>query len=115
MRSLPELVWALAFAATGFMAKFFAESLEVVNEKATEAVKATGAGWLQLINFALLPQAFPDLIGTTLYILDHNVRSATVLGLVGAGGVGYELVMSIRLFNYNRLILILFAIYLAVF
>lgn len=131
MRALPEMVWALVFVSalglgplpgimaltfvtTGFMAKFFAESLEVVDDKAIEGVKATGAGWLQWINFALLPQAFPDLIGTTLYILDNNVRSATVLGLVGAGGIGYELIMSIRLFNYSRLILLILGIYLAV-
>ena len=49
-----------------------------------------------------------------LYILDHNVRAATILGLVGAGGIGYELVMSMRLFNYGRLILIVAAIYIVV-
>ncbi|KYC37206.1 phosphonate ABC transporter permease [Scytonema hofmannii PCC 7110] len=131
MRALPEVVWALVFVSavglgalpgvmalsfvtTGFMAKFFAESIEVVDSKAVEGITATGASWLQLINFAMLPQAFPDIIGTVLYILDHNLRTATIVGLVGAGGIGYELVTSIRLFNYSQLMMIVLAIYLAV-
>lgn len=131
MRGLPEMVWAIVFVSavglgplpgvlaltfvnTGFMAKLFAESIEVVDRKAIEGVTATGAGWLQIITFAMLPQAFPDLIGITLYLLDNNVRSATIVGLVGAGGIGYELTMSFRLFNYNHLSVILLAIYLAV-
>ncbi|SRR5579883_656617 len=131
MRALPEVVWALVFVSavglgslpgimaltfvtTGIMAKFFAESIEVVDSKAIEGIKSTGSSWLQLITFAMLPQAFPDLIGTVLYILDHNVRTATIVGLVGAGGIGYELVSSIRLFNYSRLMMIVLAIYLAV-
>ncbi|MBD2772708.1 phosphonate ABC transporter, permease protein PhnE [Iningainema tapete] len=131
MRALPEVVWALIFVSavglgalpgvmaltfvtTGFMAKFFAESIEVVNSKAIEGITATGANWLQVINFAMLPQAFPDLIGTVLYILDHNLRTATIVGLVGAGGIGYELVTSIRLFNYSQLVMIVLTIYLAV-
>jgi phosphonate transport system permease protein len=131
MRALPELVWALifvsavglgplpgvmalAFVTVGFMGKFFAESLEVVDPRPVEGVAAHGAGWLQLRAFAHLPQALPDLIGTTLYILDHNVRAAAILGLVGAGGIGYDMVMSMRLFDYGRLILIALAIYLTV-
>jgi len=131
MRALPELVWALVFVSavglgplpgvmalifvtTGFLGKFSAESIEVVDRQSVMGVTATGAGWFQILMFAVLPLALPDLIGTLLYILDHNVRSATILGLVGAGGIGYELVMSMRLFNYGRLILIALAIYIVV-
>lgn len=131
MRALPELVWALVFVSavglgplpgvmalvfvtTGFLGKFFAESIEVVDRQGVMGVAATGASWFQRLLFAILPLALPDLIGTMLYILDHNVRSATVLGLVGAGGIGYELVMSLRLFNYGRLVLIALSIYLVV-
>jgi len=131
MRALPELVWALvfvsavglgplpgvmalAFVTVGFMGKFFAESIEVVDHKAVEGVRAHGASWLQVRLFAMLPQALPDFVGTVLYILDHNLRSAAILGLVGAGGIGYDLVMSMRLFQYDRLLLIALAIYLAV-
>lgn len=131
IRSLPELVWALvfvsalglgplpgvmalAFVTVGFMGKFFAESIEVVGENAVEGVQAHGANRLQVIWYAMLPQAMPDFIGSLLYILDHNLRAAAILGLVGAGGIGYDMVMSMRLFNYNRIILIVMAIYLLV-
>ncbi len=128
MRALPELVWALVFVSAlglgplpgimalsfvtvGFMGKFFAESIEVIDYHLVEGVCAHGAGWFQLRTFAYLPQALPDFIGTVLYILDHNLRAATILGMVGAGGIGYDMVMSMRLFDYNRLILIALAIY----
>jgi len=131
MRALPELVWALvfvsavglgplpgvmalAFVTVGFMGKFFAESIEVVDHRAVEGVAAHGAGWFQLRAFAHLPQALPDFIGTTLYILDHNLRAAAILGLVGAGGIGYDMVMAMRLFDYDRLLLIALSIYLVV-
>ncbi|MDR2216474.1 MAG: phosphonate ABC transporter, permease protein PhnE [Nevskiaceae bacterium] len=131
MRALPELVWALvfvsavglgplpgvmalAFVTVGFMAKFFAESIEVVDSKAVEGVHAHGASWVQVRYFAMLPQALPDLVGTLMYILDHNLRAATILGLVGAGGIGYDMVMSMRLFQYDRLILIGLGIYVVV-
>lgn len=130
-RALPDLVWALvfvsavglgplpgvmalAFVTIGFMGKFFAESIEVVDEKAVEGVAAHGAGWLQLRTFAHLPQAWPDFIGSLMYILDHNLRAAAILGLVGAGGIGYDMVMAMRLFDYDRILLIAVAIYLAV-
>jgi phosphonate transport system permease protein len=131
VRALPEMVWALVFVSAlglgplpgllalaavtvGFMAKFFAESLEVIDPRPVEGVRAAGANALQLRNFAMLPQAMPDFVGTTLYVLDHNVRSATILGLVGAGGIGYDMITSLRLFAYDRLILIIVAIYLLV-
>ncbi len=131
MRALPELVWALvfvsavglgplpgvmalAFVTVGFMGKFFAESIEVVDVKAVEGVRAHGAGWMQVRLFSMVPEALPDFVGTVMYILDHNLRAAAILGLVGAGGIGYDLVMSMRLFQYDRLVLIALSIYLVV-
>ncbi len=131
MRALPELVWALvfvsavglgplpgvmalAFVTVGFMAKFIAESIEVVGEQAIEGIQSTGGNRIQTIMFAMMPQALPDFAGTLFYILDHNLRAATLLGLVGAGGIGYDMVMSMRLFNYNRIIMIAISIYLLV-
>jgi phosphonate transport system permease protein len=105
---------ALSLVTFGFMGQFFAESIEVVGRKAIEGVKATGGTHLQTIFFAMLPQALPDFIGSVLYILDHNIRAATILGLVGAGGIGYDLVMAMRLFNYERIGMIVVAIYLLV-
>jgi phosphonate transport system permease protein len=131
MRALPELVWALVFVSAvglgplpgimalsfvtvGFMGKFFAESIEVVDSRQIEGVAAHGASWLQLRTFGIFPQAFPDFVGTVMYILDHNLRAAAVLGLVGAGGIGYDLVMAMRMFDYNRLLPIALSIYMVV-
>lgn len=131
MRALPELVWALvfvsavglgplpgimalAFVTVGFMGKFFAESIEVVDQRQIEGVVAHGAGWFQLRTFAHFPQAFPDFVGTVMYILDHNLRAAAILGLVGAGGIGYDLVMAMRMFEYDRLLPIALSIYVVV-
>jgi len=131
MRALPELVWALVFVSAvglgplpgimalsfvtvGFMGKFFAESIEVVDHRQVEGVVAQGASWLQLRTFAHFPQAFPDFVGTVLYVLDHNLRAAAILGLVGAGGIGYDLVMAMRMFDYDRLLPIAVSIYVVV-
>jgi len=131
MRSLPELVWALifvsavglgplpgvmalAFVTVGFMGKFFADSVEVVGIKAVEGLRAHGANWLQVRLYAILPQALPDFSGITIFMLDHNLRQATILGLVGAGGIGYDLVVAMRMFEYERMLLILLSIYLIV-
>ncbi|HET19597.1 MAG TPA: phosphonate ABC transporter, permease protein PhnE [Chromatiales bacterium] len=130
-RALPELVWALVFVSAiglgpfpgvlaiavvslGFMAKFFAEAIEVTDTGPVEGIAATGASRMQVRLFAMLPQALPDFVGTLLYVLDHNIRAATVLGIVGAGGIGFDLINSIRYFEFERLIVILLAIYLAV-
>lgn len=123
-RAFPDLMWALVFVSAlglgplpgvmalavvtvGFMGKFFAEAFEVVDDKAVEGLQAHGAGWLQVRSFAHLPQALPDLVGTLMYVLDHNFRAATILGVVGAGGIGYDLVMAVRLYDFPRLVLIL--------
>jgi len=131
MRALPDLVWALlfvsavglgpfpgvlalAFVTVGFMGKFFAEHIEVVGEKPIEGIRATGASRVQVIRYAMIPQAMPDFVGSLMYILDHNVRAATVLGIVGAGGIGYDMIMALRLYNYDRLIMIIIGIFVLV-
>ena len=131
MRALPELVWALIFVSAvglgalpgilaitfvtiGFMGKFFAESLEVVDQRPVDGVAAHGASWFQLRLFAHLPQALPDFVGSSLYVLDSNLRSAAILGIVGVGGIGYDMVMAVRLFDYNRILMIIGAIYVLV-
>ncbi len=131
IRALPELVWALVFVSAlglgplpgimalalvtvGFMGKFIAESIEVVDFKAIEGLESTGCNKFQSILYAMLPQAVPDFIGSLLYILDHNLRAASILGLVGAGGIGYDMVMSMRLFNYERIGMIALSIYILV-
>ena len=78
----------LAFATIGFMAKLLAEDIEDIEAAQAEAVRATGAGWFQLLAWAVLPQVKPRLIGLSAYRLDINFRESAVLGLVGAGGIG---------------------------
>jgi phosphonate transport system permease protein len=81
----------LSFATIGFLAKLLAEDIEDMDRTQAEAITATGAGWLQWINFGVQPQVMPRLIGLSIYRLDINFRESAVLGLVGAGGVGATL------------------------
>lgn len=107
-------VLALGIHSTGFLGKFFAEDIENTDPKAQEALEAIGANKLKLFRFAILPQVMPQYIAYTLYILDRNVRMATVIGLVGAGGIGQELKGRYDLFNYGHVGTILVAIFLLV-
>ena len=108
MRGINELVFALVFVAAvglgplpgvlalavhtaGMLGKFYAEAMEGVDPGPVEALAATGAGRLQTIRYAVLPQVLPAVVAFNLYRLEVSVRSATVLGLVGAGGIGFEL------------------------
>ncbi len=81
----------LSFATIGFLSKLMAEDIEDMDKGQAEAVRATGASWLQWINFGVQPQVMPRLIGLSMYRLDINFRESAVLGLVGAGGIGATL------------------------
>ena len=81
----------LSFATIGFLAKLLAEDIEDIERGQAEAVRATGAGWLQWINYGIQPQVMPRLIGLSLYRLDINFRESAVVGIVGAGGIGATL------------------------
>lgn len=81
----------LSFATIGFLSKLLAENIEDMNKDQAEAIKATGASWLQWINYGVQPQVMPRLIGLSIYRLDINFRKSSVLGLVGAGGIGATL------------------------
>lgn len=119
LRGIPDLVFALVFVAAvglgpfagvlalalhtaGFLGKFYAEAIENIDPKPVEAVEATGARFLQKIIHAVFPQALPLFNSYNLYILDRNIRASTVLGVVGAGGIGFELIMSMRIFEHQR-------------
>lgn len=107
----------LTFATIGFIAKLLAEAIEEIDEKQAEAVKATGASWFQLINYAIQPQVAPRLIGLSLYRFDINFRESAVIGIVGAGGIGATLNTAIDRYEYNSagavLILIIVIVMLA--
>lgn len=81
----------LAFATIGFFAKLLAEDIEAMDPEPAEAIRATGASWLQWINYAVQPQVMPRIIGLSLYRLDINFRESAVVGIVGAGGIGATL------------------------
>jgi len=94
-------VLALSIHGAGMLGKFFAEAIEEADPRPVEGLRATGASALQVIVFAVLPQALPGWIAATLYRLEVNLRAATILGMVGAGGIGFELYSSLKLFQYE--------------
>jgi len=94
-------VLALSIHGAGMLGKFFAEAIEEADPRPVEGLRATGANALQVIVFAVLPQALPGWIAATLYRLEVNLRAATILGMVGAGGIGFELYSSLKLFQYE--------------
>lgn len=103
----------LSFATIGFIAKLLADDIEEIDETQAEAIRATGASWLQLVNFAIQPQIMPRLIGLSLYRLDINFRESAVIGIVGAGGIGATLNTAIDRYEYDSagaILLIIIAI-----
>lgn len=93
---------ALAIHTATVLGKLLSESVENIDEGIVEAIRATGAGYAQILSFAVLPQILPDLISFTLYRLETNIRAASVLGLIGAGGIGYLMSTSFRTFQYQE-------------
>jgi phosphonate transport system permease protein len=108
-------VFAVAARSVGFVAKLVAEAIEEVDAGQIEAVRATGAGTLQTWWVAILPQVLPVLVGTTVYRWDINVRESSVLGFVGAGGIGLLLYASINSFAWDQVLVVLLAILAVVF
>jgi phosphonate transport system permease protein len=94
-------VLALSVHGAGMLGKFFAEAIEEIDGGPVEALRATGASGAQTVAFAVLPQVLPSWIAATLYRFEVNLRASTILGMVGAGGIGYELYGSMRLFQYQ--------------
>ncbi len=132
LRSVPELivalilvlaygfgpiagVLALGLHAAGFLGKFYAEDIENADHKPQEALEAIGAGKLKTLWYGVVPQVLPQYIAYTAYILDRNLRMATVIGLVGAGGIGQELKGRFDMFQYGHVTTILIAIFIFVF
>jgi len=105
---------ALGLHGAGFLGKFFADDSENADPKPQEALRALGANRLKLARFAVLPQVMPQFTAYTLYVLDRNIRMATVIGLVGAGGIGQELKGRFDLYAYGHVATILIAIFLMV-
>jgi phosphonate transport system permease protein len=107
-------VLGIALHTTGTAAKFFADQIESSNLGPYEAIRATGAGRLTAIAFALVPDLLPLMLSTALFWWEFNVRASTVLGVVGAGGIGQELKNSLDLLDFSRLFTIIAVILVAV-
>jgi len=119
LRSIPELVWALIFvravgigplpgmlalgiAYAGMLGKLYSEIIDSVDARPIEALQSTGASKINIVFYGYLPLALPDLISYTLYRWECGIRAAVVLGFVGAGGIGQEVELSMRMFNYHE-------------
>lgn len=119
-RSIPTLIWALIMVSAvglgpfagvmaliigsiGSTARLYAESFEQIDPNQVAAVRATGASGLKVFNYGVLPQAFPLLATYSLVSFEHNVRDSTILGIVGAGGVGFIIQKYTALFQFQRL------------
>lgn len=131
VRGVPELVLAIVFVvitglgavagalalgvgAVGLLGKLVADSLEEVDPGVEAAVRATGAGRLQVFCSATLPQAAPAFVGHVLYQLDVNIRSATLLGIVGAGGIGFDLLNAARVLDFGVVTTVLLMVFATV-
>ena len=107
-------VMALFVHNTGVVAKLFSEAVEAIDPRPVEGIRATGAGRLHEVIFGVIPQVMPLWASFTLYRFETNVRSATVLGIVGAGGIGHYLWENVRSFLYDQTAAIIIIVVLTV-
>ncbi len=108
VRSVPSIVLGLIFVAViglgapagtlavgiytiGYLAKFYQEAIEAVDPRSIESLQVSGASWIQIAQYGIFPQVLPLGLGYTLYMFEYNIRAASVLGVVGAGGIGFQL------------------------
>ena len=103
-------VLALTVASIGFIGKLFTESIEEISLKQVEAVRATGASFANVIIFSVMPQVFARFVGFSTYQLDSNLRNSTMVGIVGAGGIGGTLFSAFQRFDYDFVCTILLTI-----
>ncbi|WP_261815411.1 phosphonate ABC transporter, permease protein PhnE [Vibrio gallicus] len=130
-RSINSLIWALllvailgpgllagiiaiALRSIGFVAKLMYEAIEEVNKTQVSAIKATGASPLQVLDYGIVPQVMPSFVGTSLFRWDINIRESTVLGLVGAGGIGLKLQESMSILAWPQVTVIFLSILMTV-
>ncbi len=131
LRTMPDLFWAMLFAsAVGFgpfagalaltvftvaiVSKLLSESIESIDMGLLEAVRASGGNWPETMAFSVFPQVLPHYISYVLYAFEINIRASTVLGLVGAGGIGMVLNTQRTTFQYARVTLIVLSVFAAV-
>lgn len=103
-------VLAIGIHSIGAMGKLFTEAIESIDRGPIEALESTGASHAQVVRWAVVPQVIPHLISLSLYRLELNIRSSVVIGIVGAGGIGFLLLDNVRQFQYQNVSLILLVI-----
>jgi phosphonate transport system permease protein len=130
-RAVPDLVWALLFVtavglgpfpgglalgvhSVGMLGRLFAETIEHMDMAPIHALEVAGARRIQIFTHGIVPTLLPALLGISLYRLDENIRSSLVLGFVGAGGIGFELLTAMNLFQYRQVSLLLIIIFVIV-
>ncbi|MCO7125060.1 phosphonate ABC transporter, permease protein PhnE [Sporolactobacillus shoreicorticis] len=131
MRTIPDLVWALIFIISvglgplagiftividtiAFCARFFSERIEEVDRGSLDAMSSTGAGKFGVYASMVIPVCFPSFVATSLFSVEKAVRSAVILGLVGAGGIGIELSTAMSLMKYDEAFTIILIIFMVV-
>jgi phosphonate transport system permease protein len=131
LRGLDQLIWALVFvramglgpiagilaiavAETGVLAKLFAEAVENIDRRQVEGITSTGAGFVGRLRYGVLPQVLPVMISQTLYSIESNSREATILGLVGAGGIGLRLSERIQINAWDQVAYVIVLILVSV-
>lgn len=130
-RSINTLIWAILFVllfgpgvvagimaitlrSVGFIAKLLYEAIEEISEQPVEAVRATGADPLQTLVYGIFPQVFPSFVGISVFRWDINIRESTIVGLVGAGGIGLQLDASVNSLQWANVSMILVIVFLMV-
>jgi phosphonate transport system permease protein len=131
IRGIDALIWALIFVNVvglgpfagilaiavsdiGTLSKLFAEAIENIDRRQVEGVYSSGAGHVQTVRYAIFPQIFPVILSNALYFFESNIRSATILGVVGAGGIGLQLSDRIRVNNWDEAAFIIILILITV-
>ena len=122
-RGIDQLVWALVFVRAvglgplagvlaifisdiGTLSKLYSEAIENIDRKQVEGIRSTGAGPVRTIRFGILPQVLPVFLSQSLYFLESNTRSATILGIVGAGGIGMIIIERFRATLYDQVVFV---------
>jgi phosphonate transport system permease protein len=130
-RTIPDLIWGIIFVVAvglgpeagvlaiaadvmGFCGRFFAESIEEIDGGVIDGLRATGASRSAVVVGAVLPSTMPSFVATSMFALESSTRSSVVLGLVGAGGIGIELTVSMQLLRYDEALTIIIAVFFVV-
>ena len=131
IRTFPSILWAILFVimvglgtfagvlaiimyTIGFVAKLQYESIETVDTDPMDAVSSIGVSKWQLVRYVVLPESAPHLLSQILYMFDYNVRQSSILGLVGAGGIGFYIINYIKFFEYGKAAVFMLVVLVAV-